>query len=497
MNIKTICRRWMAGVLLALLGMSAFAGTTQSLTFTAKSYPHSRDRQYKVYVPSGLAGPAPLVMALHGCQQTPDDVLSDWGLTAAADRHGFILVAPFVTSYTELRNQNCWGFWFDAHRHQGRGEVEDLLGIAKAVEAAHAVDPKRRFILGLSSGAAMAVDAAVAHNEYWAAVASASGLPYGEDAASVSFACPGSATFHPISRVAADMRAEINDPYAIALMVLYNLTDCTVIKQAGLNLRDAHLKAFGKANHDTPDTARARQSFCTPVSGNAFGCEHVFYTVDGSSASRSVVETVSYQGPLATPNAQDTDHGHYWIGGEDGRDGKWAVRTGPSYPEIIWDFFSRHPRDATATGGVQLTLNGSNPMRLGVGQAFVDPGAVATDARGNALTVTADCSSVNTRRPGTYECTYRATDSAGNTATVHRSVVVTGTPPMACGTAIASPSAHIAAGRAVRGGLLQLRAVSMQDGVDIGFAYDSWSSVTLYEGEPGRWYARKPATCPG
>ena len=495
MNIKAICKRWAAGVLLALLGMSAFAGTTESHTFTAKTYPNSRDRQYKVYVPSGLTGPAPMVMALHGCRQTHDDVLSDWGLTAAADRNGFILVVPFVTSYTEQRIQNCWGFWFEGHRHEGRGEVEDLLGIAKEVEAVHAVDPKRRFITGLSSGAAMAVDAAVAHNEYWAASASASGLPYGEDSASVSFACPGSATFHPVSRVVSDMRAEINNAYVIPLMVLYNLADCTVLKQAGINLRDAHLKAFGNTTHDTPATARARQSSCSPVFGNAFGCEHVFYTVDGSNAGRSVVETVIYNGPVATSSTLDTDHGHYWVGGEHGLEGKWAVRTGPSYPDIIWDFFSRHPRDVTVLGGVQITLNGSNPMTLTVGQAFVDPGAAATDAQGGVLPVTADCSSVDTSRAGTYRCVYSAADTAGHASTVSRSVVVTA-PQAGCSKVASSPQAHIASGRAVRGGLFSLRALSSGDGVDIGFGYDSWSSVTLYEGEPGRWYASKPATCP-
>ena len=179
-------------------------GTTESFTLSAKSYAGSRDRQYKVYVPDGLSGPAPMVMALHGCQQTNDDVLRDWGLTAAADRFGFILVAPFITSYDGLRIHNCWGFWFDAHRHEGRGEPEDLHQIALEVEARFSVDSARRYITGLSSGAAMSVVASVTHNEYWAAAASASGLPYGEDAAAVSLSgmCPGFATFHSVDRVA-------------------------------------------------------------------------------------------------------------------------------------------------------------------------------------------------------------------------------------------------------------------------------------------------------
>lgn len=213
----------------------ATAGQTHSYTLPQQGYNQSRARDYRVYVPDGLTTPAPMVMALHGCKQTNNDVLNDLGLTAAADEYGFILVAPFITSYDGLRNENCWGFWFDHHRHEGAGEVEDLHQIAQTVENNFSIDPNRRFITGLSSGGAMATVAAVAHNEYWAAAAPASGLPYGEDSASVSLSgqCPGSATFHSVTRVASDMQNELDDTYPIPLMVLQNENDCTVHPHLG------------------------------------------------------------------------------------------------------------------------------------------------------------------------------------------------------------------------------------------------------------------------
>ncbi|MGK6308221.1 extracellular catalytic domain type 1 short-chain-length polyhydroxyalkanoate depolymerase [Variovorax sp. DT-64] len=345
--------RCIATALLGLLVLAsawpAHAGTTSAFTLSPQSYSGSRERQYKVYVPDGLATPAPMVMALHGCQQTHDDVLRDWGLTAAADRFGFILVAPFITSYDGLRNTNCWGFWLDQHRHQGRGEPEDLHQIGRQVEARFGIDPRRRYVTGLSSGAAMAVVLSVTHNEYFAAVASASGLPYGEDAASVSFSgCPGNASFHAVSQVVADMRRERNAGYEIPLLVLQNNQDCTVIQPAGRNLRDAQLQLNGGAAHDTPAEALAQQRPCTPVNGPDYGCQQSFYTVDARPGSRSLVETVFYNGPTATPDPADTDHGHYWIGAQAGRDGKWALQRGPSYPDIVWDFFSRHPADTSS-----------------------------------------------------------------------------------------------------------------------------------------------------
>lgn len=498
--MRTIAWRWCVGVLLALLTWSAWAGSTQAFTFHAHNYSGSRDRQYKVYVPSGLSAPAPMVMALHGCQQTNDDVLQDWGLTAAADRFGFILVAPFITSYDGLRNTNCWGFWFNAHRHQGAGEPEDLHQIALEVESHFSVDPARRFVTGLSSGAAMSEVVAVTHNEYWAAAASGSGLPYGEDSASVSFSgCPGSASFHTVARVVSDMKAELNDSYAIPMMVLQNNQDCTVVQPAGRNIRDAHLKAFGDASHSTPATAQAAQRACTPTFGEDDACQHTFYTVDGQSGSRSIVETVFYNGPIATPNPDDTDHGHYWIGGAEGRNGKWAIQRGPSYPDIIWDFFSRHPRSGTVQAGQpRIVLNGANPMQINVGGPFTDPGATATDAQGASLTVNADCSAVKPSQAGHYSCTYRATDGTGHTASASRTVDVIDphASTMSCAKATASPAGHIQAKRATAGGWFGLRALATGDGLDIGFAWSFWSSVTLYEGMPGKWFVSKPAECP-
>src|SRR5262245_37791927 len=349
MHAGWICRCLGAGTLLALLSPAAFAGTTESFTLTARSYPGSRDRQYKVYVPDGLSHPAPMVMALHGCQQTNDDVLRDWGLTAAADRFGFILVAPFITSYDGLRNQNCWGFWFDAHRHEGRGEPEDLHQIALEVEARLSVDPARRYITGLSSGAAMSVVAAVTHNEYWAAAARASGRPYGEDAAAVSLSgmCPGSATFHPVDRVARDMRLELDDPYAIPLLVLQNERDCTVVQPAGRNLRDAQLRVFGDQAHDTPDEARAAQRACTPSFQDDYGRHEQVHTAERSAGRRFRVEAVLHSRPPATPDPGGTGPGHFWIGGEHGHDGRWSLRRGPGYPDIVWDFFARNARADT------------------------------------------------------------------------------------------------------------------------------------------------------
>lgn len=501
--IRLSLKPWLALVLTGLTTLIssgfALAGQTYSYTLSQQAYSDSRARNYKVYVPDSLTSPAAMVMTLHGCKQTNDDVLNDWGMKEAADRYGFILVAPFITTYDGLRNENCWGFWFGQHRQEGGGEVEDLHQIGLEVEANFSVDPARRFITGLSSGGAMTVVAATTHNEYWAAAASASGLPYGEDSASVSLSgqCPGSATFHSVSRVVSDMQAEINDPTPIPLMVLQNQNDCTVLQTAANNIRDAQLQVWGDTDHNTPSEAYASQTACAPYYQNNYSCQHTRYTQDGTLNTHSLVETVFLDGPLNTANTVDTNHGHYWVSGAEGKEGKWAVKAGPSYPDIIWDFFSRH--SSAVSGSPSITLIGDNPMVVNLGSNFTDPGATANDPEDGSLIVTADCSSVDTSVVGDYSCQYLATDSDSHTATATRTVTVfdPNAPLETCQEMAASPSAHITAGRAYAGGTSNLRAFSNGDNADIGGSFDTWSAVTLYEGEPGNWFATQPAACSG
>ncbi len=360
---------WLLGLWLLGLLSVAQAGTLTEHTFQAKSYQGSQDRQYQVYVPDGIDAPAPLVMVLHGCSQTHEEVMRDWGMKEAADRNGFIMVAPFITQWNGLRGPNCWGFWFPQHRQRGRGEPEDLYQIALEVEQNFPVDPQRRYLTGLSSGGAMTAILAVTHNDYWAAVATAAGLPYGEDATAVSLVgiCPGWAQFHPLPQVVSDMRGQLADTaYPMPLLVLQNNHDCTVKQPAGLILRDAQLALYGDPSHRTPVEVLADEINCSPVYDQDFDCRHARYTHDGNPGSRSLVETVFFNGPLTTRDSRDKDLGHYWVSGQDGRDGPYALRQGPSYPDIIWAFFARHPRDDSLvsfagppTGCISIT---SSPM---------------------------------------------------------------------------------------------------------------------------------------
>ncbi len=72
-----------------------------------------------------------------------------------------------------------------------------------------------------------------------------------------------------------------------------------------------------------------------------------------------------------------------------------------------------------------ITLNGSSPVKIVVGSAYVDAGATAMDAEDGDLTSSiVVTSTVKTTRVGSYRVTYSVTDSNGGTARVTRIVTV-------------------------------------------------------------------------
>ncbi len=62
-----------------------------------------------------------------------------------------------------------------------------------------------------------------------------------------------------------------------------------------------------------------------------------------------------------------------------------------------------------------ITILGDNPLELGTGDTFTDPGATALDANDGSVTVVV-AHSVNTAVPGTYDVSYGASDAAGNSS---------------------------------------------------------------------------------
>jgi poly(hydroxyalkanoate) depolymerase family esterase len=354
-----------------LLGLLAFAdwaeaGALVSRTLPAGPDPGSRERRYEVFVPEHLSEEtaAPVVMVLHGCLQNEQNMIDETRFTELAERDGFIVVFPFVTSYPFLppRAQNCWGFFIEQNRHEGLGEPGDLRRILDAVEDEFAVDPARRYVAGLSSGAAMAVVMAVAYSEDIAAAGAVAGLPYGEDACAVANACFTGIAHKPVSAFVEAMQAEQKDAEErrlVPITVIHSTNDMKVPIRNAQNLRDSWI-----AYYDA-DATPASTEDCT---AEGVSCEHARYT---DQEGRTVVETVLYNGPPSGTT-------HYWVGDNAGM---FADPDGPSASELLWSFFREHtlaPGTHADIGilpaeveGTSATIRGTIEAERGIRQIFV------------------------------------------------------------------------------------------------------------------------------
>jgi poly(hydroxyalkanoate) depolymerase family esterase len=339
MNPKLLLAALVCASSIASAPRPAAAGELIEGTFDAKGYPGSKKRQYRIFVPGAYDArvPAAMLMVLHGCKQTSQNMIDETGFNALAERDRFIVVYPFVTSYDGRRSENCWGFWFDQEIHAGAGEVEDLYQLAREVEGRYAIDPQRRYVTGLSSGGGMAVALAVARSEYFAAAGAAAGLAYGESSWSVGFSCLVGGFFESVSSSVASMRGEQTasaDQRPIPIMTVQSRNDCTVNPRGAENIRDAWLQRYGVSTipYDSVD-----------CSNEGVRCARQKY----GSAQHSLVETVFYEGAAGGFTGRGS---HYWVGDNSG---EYANPTGPSASALFWDFFQQHRFDESpATAGV-------------------------------------------------------------------------------------------------------------------------------------------------
>jgi poly(hydroxyalkanoate) depolymerase family esterase len=276
-----------------------------------RSYPGSRTRRYLVHVPRGDAGrrPRPLVVVLHGCRQDNRDIETITGFNELADRHGFLVAYPFITSYRGLRNRNCWGWWFEREIHAGAGEVEDLWQIIEEIKLHYPVDPRRIHVSGLSSGAGMAVAMMVAHADKIASGAAVAGVPYAEKADAVRHELNREPRNRPVVAIVSAMQEEMGAAArAVPIQIVHSKNDDKVDINSAKVLRDSWGHCFGI------DTRRA------------FKKEHSEYRNDGG---KSVIETLFLQGP-----------GHGWYGGNPG---DFSFPEAPDIKRYIWKFFVSHP----------------------------------------------------------------------------------------------------------------------------------------------------------
>ncbi|MRW89483.1 PHB depolymerase family esterase [Duganella sp. FT80W] len=134
-----------------------------------------------LYLPNQLTERAaskglPLLVMLHGCQQTATQFAQGTRMNLLAEQMGYAVLYPqqLVSSHA----QRCWK-WYERATQQGGGDVPTIIGIINKVLTQCAIDRSRIFVAGLSAGAGMANILALNHPRLFAAVGLHSGPVFG------------------------------------------------------------------------------------------------------------------------------------------------------------------------------------------------------------------------------------------------------------------------------------------------------------------------------
>jgi len=275
---------------------------------------------YRLYVPS-WAHPQealPLVVMLHGCRQTPEDLAAGTRMNALAEQEGFLVAYPQQPLRRQL--QRCWQ-WFDLTAEQGGREVQAVAALIDALALEPGVRSDQIYLAGISAGAAMAAVVALRHPDKVAAVGLHSGVVVG-------------AADSPRAGLKVMRAGSISDPVvlldaagvtpggpAMPAMVIHGLADDAVSPLNGRLLAHQFL-SYNRLGHTLPSLAETGLDEMAPgeFTDVRFGRWH-----------RDLVVLHEVAGL-----------GHAWSGG-DGRY-PYHAAVGPDASALMWDFFRTHRR---------------------------------------------------------------------------------------------------------------------------------------------------------
>ena len=135
-------------------------------------------RAFVLFTPSSLprqASARALVVMLHGCTQSADDMARGTRMNAAAAASGFLVL--YAEQTVAAHPLKCWNWYTASQYARDSGEAALLAGLIDSVTRAEGVDARHVALVGMSAGAVMAANLVAAYPERYSALAMHSGLP--------------------------------------------------------------------------------------------------------------------------------------------------------------------------------------------------------------------------------------------------------------------------------------------------------------------------------
>lgn len=315
-------------------GKSVDAGVWSRSTFIAgvadqaAGIPLGKRMEYWLYRPSSMtAGITPLVVMLHGCEQTATDFAHGTRMNRLAESKGFGVLYPQQSA--SAQSHRCWP-WFRREVQAGDGEVRLIAAIMRRVVDRHHFDPSRVYLAGISAGAAMAQIVALRHPQLVAAVGLHSAPVYGAASSSVSgFAVMQRGGSRQVTSAISKV-TNANATFPVMPAILIQGQQDSVVRPVNLHQLE---QQFCQLNGLT---ATQRQPHRYHAAGRTAQSAHAYDSVDyrrGKKTLLRICEIFQLE--------------HAWSGGDPAY--RFNTRKGPDASRMMWQFFKGHSREGRIT----------------------------------------------------------------------------------------------------------------------------------------------------
>lgn len=303
---------------------------------------------YWLYRPSGMtAETTPLVVMLHGCEQTATDFASGTRMNRLAEQKGFGVLYPQQSAHGH--SHRCWP-WYRKEVLAGEGEARMIAAIMRRVVTRHHFDPTRVYLCGLSAGAAMAHILALRYPQLIAAVGLHSGPIFG--AATTSAGAYGVMQRGGLKLVggAIDKVLQAADDFPTMPAILLQGQQDTIVRPVNLHQLEQQFCHLNQL------TAAQRQPHKYHPAGASARSAHAFDTVDYRVGKKTILRV-----------CEIFQLDHAWSGGDAAY--RFNARKGPDASRMMWTFFAPHRRlprqpDGAAASRSKVISEGA-PKRFG------------------------------------------------------------------------------------------------------------------------------------
>lgn len=113
-------------------------------------------RRYQIFVPKNLPENPGVLVVLHGCLLTGDQMATGTELNRHANEAGFLVVYP-EQSYQD-NAWKCWNWFKPENQKRDDGEISIIAGLTLQVIAKYKANTDKVVVTGISAGGAMAAN---------------------------------------------------------------------------------------------------------------------------------------------------------------------------------------------------------------------------------------------------------------------------------------------------------------------------------------------------